>query len=396
MKPHLSLRHVVATLAIAAACCVSGCDHHRSASGDSHNQHMVAEAWIPEPARQSLVKHADGEIKTVTTSTSADGKTVYVATVERGDAYSALTVDGDGDVVSDRPTAAPPALAVRRADEATSRPVALDALPEPARKTVLGRVKAEEIRRIDQAQVNDRIVYDVVADHAGAVTRLSVDADGRVVSERTAAEERVAVPAERVAIDRVPERPRTVILEQTHGAAIRDIRSDTIDGRVVYTVQVDRNEYINDFIVDRDGHLLTSMRVVRRMAVGDVPAAPRTTLVQMSDGGVIRVVEHAVDEDRELYTAVVDRAVVDKLPRTSRITVDRLGYLVSRRKVEKQIDLDELVNPSLAAVKEHAHERTVESIEQQNDSGRTLYEVRLAGEGPTLVRVTEAGDVVKY
>ena len=261
-------------------------------------------------------------------------------------------------------------------------------MPEPTRKTVLSRVKAEEVRRIEQSQSNDRTIYEVVADHDGAVMRLCVDAEGKVVSDEKMAD---LAQQDRLAIDRIPERPRTAILENTRGSAIRDIHADTVDGKVIYTVQVDKNEYINDFIIDRDGHLLTRMRVEHRLSIGDVPAAPRTTLVQMADAGTIRVVERSIDEGRELYTAVVD-----KNARTCRITVDRAGYLVSRRKVEKLLDSEDLVNPSRAAVKEHAHGREIQSIEQQNDAGRILYEVRLMGDDLTMVRVTETGEVVKH
>lgn len=379
-------RFGAAALALAAACCFTGCNDSRTTKGHSENQRMVAEAWIPEPTRQSLLKHAgNAEIKSVSTATRPDGSIVYLATLERGDDYSLLTVDSAGDVVSERPIQ-PPALAIRRS-EGTLRSVQFADLPEPTRKTVLSRVKVEQIRRIEQSQVKDRTVYDVVADHDGAVMRLCVDAEGKVITEEKMAE---LTQADRVAIANIPDRPRTVILERTRGSAIRDIHTDTVDGKVVYTVVVDRNEYLNDFIIDLDGHLLTRMRVENRLAVGDVPAAPRTTLVQMADTGTIRMVERATDEGRDLYTAVVDKGV-----RTSRITVDRLGYLVSRRKAVKIMDLNELSNPARAAIKEHAHEREIESIEQQNDSGRTFYEVRLTGEELTTVRVTETGDVVK-
>jgi uncharacterized membrane protein YkoI len=387
MKPDHLIRSGTLALTLAVACGFTGCNDHRAAA-EKHpdNQRMVSEAWIPEPARQSIVEHAgDAEIKTISTSTRADGTVVYQATLKRGEDHSILTVEGDGRVVSERPIPRPAPI-VRSANE-TTRPVLLEALPEPARKTVLSHVKAEEITRIEQSQLNDRTVYDVVADHAGATTRLCVDADGKVVTG-----EQVAVTAseDRVAIDRIPERPRTVILEQTRGAAIRDIHADTIDGKVVYTVQVDRNEYINDLIIDRDGNLLAKMRLEHRLAVGDVPAAPRTALVQMADTGTIRVVERASDEGRELYTAVVDKG-----GSVCRITVDRLGYLVSRRKVEKLLQREDLINPAAAAVREHAHGREVESVEQQNESGRIFYEVRLASPELTAVRVTETGEVVR-
>ena len=97
---------------------------------------MVAEAWIPEPARQTLLKHAENaDIKSVSTSTRPDGSVVYLATLERGDEYSVLTVDGDGGVIAERPIQ-PPAIAIRRTD-GTLRAVQLATLPDPARKTVL-------------------------------------------------------------------------------------------------------------------------------------------------------------------------------------------------------------------------------------------------------------------
>lgn len=374
-----------AALVIAAACCFVGCNDNRAAEQHPDNRRVVAEAWIPEPARKSILDHAgDADIKTVSTSTRDDGLVIYQATLMRGGEHSMLVVDGDGKVLAERPIQRPSTVVVRSV-EATS-PVLLVTLPEPARKTVLAHVKSDEIRRIEQSQSDGRTIYDVVADHDGVVTRLCVDADGKMVTGEQVA---VSAHADHITIDRIPERSRVVIIEQTRGAAIRDIHVDTINGKVVYTVQLDKNEYFNDFVIDRDGHLLARMRVENRLAIGDVPAAPRTTLVQLADTGTIRVVERSADEGRELYTAVVGKGAY-----TSRVTVDRLGYLVSRRKVEKALLPEDLVNPSRAAVREHAHGRDVESIEQQNESGRIMYEVRLVGDELTVVRVAESGEVI--
>jgi hypothetical protein len=87
--------------------------------------------------------------------------------------------------------------------------------------------------------------------------------------------------------------------------------------------------------------------------------------------------------------------VVDKKAQTTRITVDHLGYLVSRRTVEETIDPSELVNPARSAVRENAHDHEIERIERQNDSGRTLYQVRLVGDDLKIVRISESGEVVK-
>ena len=59
MKSVFIIRSGAAALAIAAACCITGCNDNRTTKNNPDNQRMVAEAWIPEPARQTLLKHAE-------------------------------------------------------------------------------------------------------------------------------------------------------------------------------------------------------------------------------------------------------------------------------------------------------------------------------------------------
>lgn len=379
-------------LIVAAACALMGCDDTRTSAADSENRQKVEQAWIPEPAREAILEEAeehDARISHIETVTPPEGGTLYRATLRSADKTTLLTVDGEGDVVGERPLAVAPLPQPSPLVDAP-QVVTLDALPDPARATVLKHVKAEEIRRIEQVMVGGKLAYDVTAQREGTVTSLCVGASGDVVRGATTVADHPAHD------DRVPERVRAAIIEKSGGTAVRDVRTiDARDGKAVYEVTLDRRDYVNDFVVDRDGHLLADMRVHGDLALDDVPAAPRATLIQMAGKGTIRQVEHADDAGRELYTAVVDReATADRERKTQRVTVDRSGRLVSRRTVKGRIDRSELINPAAAKVDEQVGERHIRSIEVQEDGGRTLYEVKVDDDVLTKVFVDENGRVV--
>lgn len=385
--------HPTATiLIIAAACALTGCNEERVSAADSENREKVEQAWIPEPARETILEEAeehDARISHIETVTPPEGGTVYRATLRSADKTTLLTVDGEGDVVAERPLAVAPLTQPSPLVDAP-QVVSLDALPDPARTTVLKHVKADEIRRIEQVTVGGKVAYDVTAQRDGTVTSLCVGASGDVVRGATTVADH---PAHE---DKVPERVRVAIIEQSRGAAVREVRSvDSRDGKGIYEVTLDRRDYVNDFVIDRDGHLLADMRVHGGLALDDVPAAPRAALIQMAGKGTIRQVEHADDQGRELYTALVDREVAAERERkTQRLTVDRSGRLVSRRTVKGLLDRSELINPAAATVDEHVGDRHIRSIELQEDGGRTFYEVKVQEDALTQILVDEDGRVV--
>jgi uncharacterized membrane protein YkoI len=287
-------------------------------------------------------------------------------------------------------------------DEANRRALEQAGLPGPARAAILARAGDVEIVRVERiAGAAGATTYQATIGRGDGATLLIVDREGRLLSQRVGPEGGPHAGAEQLGIDQVPDRARAGILQRSGGADIKDIRKGTRDGKTVYDVTLGKHDRSDAFLVDRDGRMIERLRVLGNLAIEDVPAAARTTLVRLAGSGTIREVEHAEDRGRDLYTALVDLAPADRPEaireqRSCRIAVDRAGQVLSRRTVERPLAAKDLLDPALSTIRRQTGGRTIQRLEQQDESGSALYEAWVVDDGDLVViHVGEDGEPVE-
>lgn len=125
-------------------------------------------------------------------------------------------------------------------------------------------------------------------------------------------------------IDAVPAAVRATILAEAQGSAIREIEMETKNGQTVYEAEVVIDGQETDILVAADGTLLGTEVDDEdededaddgdvQVALDDLPAAVRATLLKEAPNGEIKDLEMETEDGRTQYAAdvVIDGQVFD-------------------------------------------------------------------------------------
>jgi uncharacterized membrane protein YkoI len=229
------------------------------------------------------------------------------------------------------------------------------------------------------------------------------------VSAGPAAAGEKAGKEEKVSLNEVPEAARNTILHEAAGHKVREIEKETGNGRTVYEAEwkVDGKEV--EVKVAADGKLLEREMEV---ALKDVPAAARETILKEAAGSKVAEVEKVVAGDRVTYEAEwkADGKEIE-------ITVSPAGKVLGREvededddedddddksaREEKHEDgevdvtLDQVPDAVRATILKEAAGHKIEEIERETRGGRTVYEAEWEVDGKEIeIKVAPDGTLL--
>lgn len=356
--------------ALFALLVASSCHEERAAVPVPRD--LAQTAWLPARVRDAITATvAGGEITRIEAVDDGHGGFRYQATISRTDgthdrSVRLVTVAADGTMIGERP--APPPAADAAPAGPSLRPVDLAMLPEPARTTLLKHVLAADIKRIDQLGDGADAIFDVVAEHAGVVTHLQIDAAGRLRGGSAAT--------------------YSMVRSRDHsGAAAQGLPESGRDEPLVAgSDEVPRAARVGDpetsapmsagFEVDADGHLVSTCRFVGGLTLGDVKIG-MAVFQSLACSGIIRRVERMIGVEPDRYAGLVETQ-----DRMLRIEVDRDGHVLSTRTVTGTLAVADLPAPVFTTVMARVGLEGIQRIEEQSEDGRVLYLVRLEGDEP--------------
>jgi uncharacterized membrane protein YkoI len=221
---------------------------------------------------------------------------------------------------------------------------------------------------------------------------------------------------EKVSLGEVPEAARNTILHEAAGHKVREIEKETGNGRTVYEAEWKVGGKEVEVKVAADGKLLEREMDV---ALKDVPAAARETILKEAAGSKVAEVEKVVAGERVTYEAEwkADGKEIE-------ITVSPAGKVLGREvededdddddddksdREEKHEDgevdvtLDQVPDAVRATILKEAAGHKIEEIERETRGGRTVYEaewevggkeieIKVAPDGTLLAKDVEDDD----
>ncbi len=129
----------------------------------------------------------------------------------------------------------------------------------------------------------------------------------------------VRLPAEtKLKLENLPAAVQATVKEQTKGATINRIDSETEHGKTVYEIETMLNGKSRDLEIDRSGAVLETEDEVD---IDSIPAAARNAIRRKAAGGAINKVEKLVAGSNTAYEA----GITSKAGKKSEVVVNADG-----------------------------------------------------------------------
>jgi uncharacterized membrane protein YkoI len=322
---------VSALLAIAGTSGVMAMDDDSFSTKDKN---VKALENVPVKVKDTVIKEAMGhEIRSVDRETE-DGRVVYQAKIQRDGRDLKITVGEDGKVISRNDARVGGDAQVRRDidhndhanhgdGDADAHDATVADLPAKAKAVIEKEAAGKEIVDVDRGDEDGRAVYKIRIKQEGLDRRITVDADGNILSDRGG--RHGDDDSHGAVLDRDPDGD----LKRDARSAKRDAdeRIDNAKAKADRDVAKAKAEAKADADYAKHRGEKQMAEGKKTLDIEHVPAAVKATLTREADGQRISDIDRDTEDGRVVYQAKIK--VADGPDRKIKVAED--GTLVSKR-----------------------------------------------------------------
>jgi uncharacterized membrane protein YkoI len=177
--------------------------------------------------------------------------------------------------------------------------VHMNEIPPAVQKAILAQAAGGNVFNIDRSEVDGGNIFNVLMIQGGKRRTVSIDTEGAVVGTQ-------------VYLPEIPPQCQMGITKQAAGAKIGYIERSVEDGQLQFDVTTMNNGEKKEFVVGKDGKLLSTV-----VPLSKVPEVVKSAIRDKTTGGRITRVDQLADEPA--YDVEVER---DGKKRTVTVTAD--------------------------------------------------------------------------
>jgi len=204
---------------------------------------------------------------------------------------------------------------------------------------------------------------------------------------------------EGLTLDQVPAAVKATILKEAAGAKIGEIEKEIENGTLTYEATFVRDGKTVEIEVAPTGKLLCTEV---ELALGDVPAAVKATILKEANGAKIEEVEMATEGGKTFYEAEFEVG-----GKEVEIKVAPDGKLLGREiedgdddddddEDEENVSLDQVPAAVKATILKEAAGAKIKEIEKETKGGKTVYEAEFVVGGKEVeIEVAPDGKLLK-
>lgn len=281
MKHHVKTI-LAAVLASSTTLALSAADHEPSASSSSslnsgsssqsQNQQSVAKEsagaqnsgqqllldQLPQQVRKTMVLHSSGANPENIREITKNGKQCYTATFDRAGTKGKMTVAQDGSLVSLQESAQF-AMDVELPKLQKSQ-IQFSQLPQPVEQTIKLEAGPSKIGNLSKSEANGQQLYRVDFNREGIRHELFITPQGKIVAQvqETAFAVEPMQNVRSLSLKETPQAVQQAARSNAHGGQVTDVDKATWNGQTVYSVMVDKNGSLSQWIFDQNGKVVES------------------------------------------------------------------------------------------------------------------------------------------
>lgn len=211
---------------------------------------------LPKAVQKTMLLHSGGANPENIREINQNGKQCYTATFDRADEKGKMTVARDGSLLSLQESAEF-AADVELPKLAKSQ-LGFNQLPQPVQQTIQQQAGSSRVGNVSLSKVNGRQFYRADFNREGIRHELFIRPDGRIAAQvqETAF---AIVPMENVHSLALKDTPRDVqqaARSNAQGGKVSDVDKANWNGQTVYSVMVDKNGRLSQWIYDQNGKVV--------------------------------------------------------------------------------------------------------------------------------------------
>lgn len=212
---------------------------------------------LPQAVQKTMTEHSGGANVENIRESNRNGQPCYTATFDRGALKGTMTVGQNGSLMSLQESAD---FAVGiELPKLEKNKIAFDQLPQPVQETIKQQAGSAQLGDLSKSEVNGQQLYRAEFNHEGIHHELFVSKDGKIASQVQETAFAIA-PMQQVRSLDLKDTPRAVqksVRRDVAGARVTDVDQAQWNGQTVYSVMVDKNGRLSQYIFGQDGKVLS-------------------------------------------------------------------------------------------------------------------------------------------
>jgi hypothetical protein len=224
-----------------------------SQSGSQSSGQKLLLDQVPKAVQKTLLQHSAGANPENIRRITQNGKQCYTATVDRPDFKGKLTVAQDGSLLAIQQSE-DFAIDVQ-APQLEKSQIRFTQLPKPVQETITKEAGSAHLGNLSESEVNGQTLYRADFDHEGVRNELFVTPQGKVAAavQETSFAIQPMDDVRSLSINDTPQSVQKAAQSNASGGKITDVDAAKWHGQQVYSVMVDKNGRLSQWIFDENG-----------------------------------------------------------------------------------------------------------------------------------------------
>jgi hypothetical protein len=237
------------------------------AGAQSSGKQMLLDQ-LPKQVQKTIVQHAGGANPENIREITQNGKQCYTATFDRAGTKGKITVAQDGSLLSLQESAQF-AMDVELPKLEKSQ-IQLNQLPQPVQQTIKLEAGPSRIGNLSKSEVKGQQLYRVDFNREGIRHELFITPQGKIAAQvqETAFAVEPMQNVRSLTLDETPQAVQQAARSNLQGGQVTDVDKANWNGQTVYSVMIQKNHRLSQWIFDQNGKVVESPGQQIREAAG--------------------------------------------------------------------------------------------------------------------------------
>lgn len=254
-------------------------------SGSQSSGQKLLLDQLPKSVRKTMLQHSGGANPENIRETTQNGKQCYTASFDRNGAKGKMTVAQDGSLQSLQESEQF-AMDVELPKLQKSQ-VQFSQLPQPVQQTIKLEAGKAKLGDLSQSQVNGQTLYRADFNREGIRHELLITPEGKIAAQvqETAFAIEPMQNVHALTLKDTPQAVQQAAHHHAHGGQVTDVDKANWNGQTVYSVMIDKNGRLSQWIFDQDGKLVAQTgQQVNEAAGADNSSSQKQEKLQQQNG----------------------------------------------------------------------------------------------------------------